>query len=374
MPDILSKRAQAWKSLQQDLNLLRVGKISLEKVLLSLLLLGLSSAWHRASNVGLQYLYIARNLMQMQLQRLQVRGKDENPRHHEFFQNALLYWEMTASFVDPTPVMPLPGLKAPSLSFSPQRTPLAVHPWTAILPEVHFALAEIGLILRRRRTVAPIFDRRVEKGTFQSDEYWAGRLEQFLHVLKIPGVEDVVDYLDSRTPVEDLILVSRAYKGTGLLEIYRAFPNVLWTRLENDPTLESLNQDLCVDQAGFANELDARLTAIAISTLKLVEPIKISSGACRLLPIILTSSASQLRLPEYTEESSDSDREPYDKALEYRFLVEARMMDLSRRYPQKPLLQMIDIIKEVWQRLEDGEPRPHWMDVAHEKGWQTDMG
>ena len=65
----------------------------------------------------------------------------------------------------------------------------------------------------------------------------------------------------------------------------------------------------------------------------------------------------------------DADERPND-ITQNRYLVEARMFALSRKGPQGPILKAINIIKEVWDRLDNGH-YGNWIDVMHEKGWQA---
>lgn len=357
----LGKRSQAWKSLQHDLRLFRMGKANFESVFMSLLLLGLSSAWHQASNLGQQYLFTARHLMQSQLQSYKNNQKGEASKDDDFFENGLLYWEMVASFVEPVPLMPLPGLKAPDITLPTRSTPVQAHPWTGVSPEVHYALGEIGRILRRQRIQAPVMNLGPD------EEQWAGVLERFLYSVNIPEPHDIVDLEDSMTTKTDLVQAAKAYQYVGLLEIYLAFPMLLRERLGNGSILEGLN----FSQVDSEGNLDAWVMAFSNHILETIKPIEITSGASRLLPMILMVIGGQMRLPDTTDsiESTETDR-----IVDARYTIEARMLDLSRKYPQRPLLQMIDIIKEVWQRLDDGSPHAHWIDVAHEKRWQTIMG
>lgn len=35
---------------------------------------------------------------------------------------------------------------------------------------------------------------------------------------------------------------------------------------------------------------------------------------------------------------------------------------------------MLEIIREVWHRLDEGNTHAHWLNVLHEKGLRTMMG
>lgn len=351
----LAKRSMAWKSLQKDLQLLRSNKCSADTVLLSLLLLGLSSVWHQASNLGLQYLFIARDLVQTKL-----KNNDQSPLN-DFFMDAVIHWEMLASLVDPVPMSPFSGLKSPTLHLPMKPRPIKPHPWTGLLNHLAFLFGEIGRVLRRRQRDGLIST---------DDEEWVGILSQALTSLVVPEAADVVDFDDPCTASTDLVAIAKAYRCIAFLELYQSYPRLLWDALSEDKLIEDFQQLKLSQQSRNEEELHLNLTSIATHTLQIVKPIPISSAACRLLPLIMLSAGSQVRIPDDVKLDTDQSAE----LLDVRYLVEQRMLVLSRKYPQRPLLVMTSILKEVWERVDAGLSGAHWMDVAHEKCWQTIMG
>lgn len=366
----LQKRSQAWRYLQKDLQLHRVAKIPTETILLSLLLLGPSSSWHQVSNLGMQFLFIARNLMQTYLRESASRSNAPELQNEEFFHEAMLRWEMVASFVDPVPFMALAGnMQLPQQRLPTGRLKMLPHPWTGVAPEIHFAVAEVGRMLRRRRThsVAIPGTPQTSSSAYISatDDQWVQSLESFLHNIELPGTDDIANYEDVRTPSADLIITADGMRFAGLLEIYGVFPDLLQRHADNDTELSGFS--FGSTEEGDDSPTDT-LTAIAMHALDTVKPISITSAACRFLPFILLVAGSRLRLA-----AGSSDREQ-EEITQVRFLVEARMLLLSRKYPQGPQLRILDIIKECWQRLDQGSAEAHWLDVADEKGWQTLVG
>lgn len=365
----VQKRSQAWRYLQKDLQLHRVAKIPTETVLLGLLLLGPSSTWHQASNLGMQFLFIARNLMQNYLRESFSRSSLPALRNEEFFHEALMHWEMVASFVDPVPFAALAGnMQLPEQRLYSDRERKLPHPWTGVVPDIHFAVAEVGRMLRRRRThsaAVPGTPQTTSSAYISAtDDQWVESLESFLHNIELPGTDDIANYEDVRTPSADLIMCADAMRFAGLLEIYDVFPDLLRRQASNDTELSGFSFADVTESTVHADSL----TAIAMHVLETVKPIAITSAACRLLPFILLVAGCRLRLSQ-----GGSDQEQ-DEITQVRYIVEARMLLLSRKYPQKPLLQMLDIIKESWQRLDQGSTEAHWLDVADEKGWQTLIG
>lgn len=371
----LGKRSEAWTSLQRDLQALqkRSKEVDVDAVMLSLLLLGPTAAWHQASSLGLQYLLVARNLLQGQLQRNDLVASP----HKDFFLSAMMYWEMLTSFVDPVPLAPLSGLKAPDLTLPTRDKPMTPHPWSAVMDDVCFLLAEIGRVLRRQRgpqqSGLPI-QRRGHERPSVIDDAWTKTLEGLLLELQLPSPDDIVDYDDPRTPRIDLSKMADAYRYVGLLEIYGAFPALLRETLGLG-TIPAALSIITPSREKYPDEVHAWLAAIAIHILDLVKTVAITSAACRLLPMILMCAASQLRLPPVVAAGGSSPG--HNEVIDARYVVEARMLVLSRKYAQKPVLQMVDIVKETWERLDSaggGGERAHWMDVSQEKSWQTIFG
>jgi hypothetical protein len=372
-----SKRMQSWKSLQIDLRRYRAGKIALDTVLMSCLLLGLSSPWHQPSDLGLQYLFIARSLIQMYLRSNRRTGA--SLPNEKFYLDAFMHWEMLASFFEPVAMMSFPGFGAPNPPMPVRGEMVSPHPWTGVAPELHFALAEVGRVLRRRRSRLAMMGESYAEERSQKDEVdeqWSSSLERLLQTIRLPDVGDIEDYGDKYTPKMDLLRAAEAYRFVGMLELYMIVPSLLEARIEHGETFPpSIVEDFVepVDDLGFIESRDSWLSAIALHTLNLIKDVSIHSATCRMHLLVLVSAGSQLRLPSATllEESPNAH---HDKVLEGRGFVDSRLLALSRKYPQKQVLQILDIIKEAWDRLDRGEKRVHWLGIAHEQNWQTMLG
>lgn len=371
------KHSQAWRSLQLDLQLYRAGKLPLQNVMVSLLLLGLSSTWHNPSNLGLQYLFVARNLMQNYLRGGSGFSSSSELKNERFFTDALMHWEMLASFVDLQPMCPFPGYGAPNPDIPNEREPELPHPWTGISTEIHFALGEVGRVLRRRRCVATRPAHRDSETNWpEVDERWAASLEQFVYAIVIPDEDAILDYGDDATSKVDLIRTADANRHVTLLEIYMCFPKLLENKIAGgsrfpDCHEESFYPPTDTEQLSHSTLVETCACALAEFILNLIKDVSISSGACRMQPLILVSCASQLRLPTSTQ---DTEEARHKDVSDSRSFVEERMLALSRKYPQKQILQLLDVINEVWERLDGLKENAHWLDVIHEKRLQTMLG
>jgi hypothetical protein len=375
----IAKRCLAWKSLQVDLQRHRAGQVPLETVLLSLLLLGFSAPWHQPANLGLPYLYIMRTLMQRYFRGGKGATERTRLKYEKFFVDCLMHWEMLASFLDPFPMRGFPGYGMPDLQTSNQEPHRLPHPWTGICTELHFALAEVGRILRRRqrKTTTPT-EPNDPDSLVVHDERWAAKLEHFLRSIRLPTVDDIVDYDDEDTPKSDLVCIAHAQRYVGLLEIYAAFPQLYGDVSKQRtplPLLHDREPDRSSDNAGDGRTPRDSLCAIAMNILEIMNDISVTSSACRLLSLILVSCACQLRLPDQSKATEESQSERHNQVITARFIVESRLLALSTRYPQRHMLQTLEIVKEVWDRLDDDKVnKGHWMDVMQEKNLQTMIG
>lgn len=372
----MAKRSQAWKLLQSDLRRHRAGQMPLETVLLSLLLLGSSSSWHQPTNLGLPYLYITRTLMQGYFRTVRGAKQQTRMKDEKFFVDALMQWEMLASFLDPFPMGGFPGYGMPKPPVSGDEGRKVPHPWTGVNTELFFALAEVGRVLRRRQKKAPTISDSDDPDSLQAnDERWAAELERFLCSVRLPTSDDILDYGDRDTPKSDLIRAAHGHRYVGLLEIYRAFPHLYENRRNTAASLPSLyNRDFneSIDHSGYPTMLDSSLCAISGEVLESLREISISSSACRLLPLIIVSCACQLRFPNQSQLAEQAQDDRNDQVVDARYFVESRMLALSTRYPQRQILQILDIVKEVWDRLDNDQvDNTHWMDVMHERHLQT---
>jgi hypothetical protein len=174
-----------------------------------------------------------------------------------------------------------------------------------------------------------------------------------------------------------LISAATAYRNIALLEIYGAFPRILENNLDPNimnPAPWEWEFEPPDEDASYLSRTHSWLRAIAVHTLEDTSQITITSAASRLLPLILVSAAGQLRFPSSLTALEESQSAQQDGTIEARCEVEQRMLALSRKYPQRHVLQMLDIAKEVWLRLDDGDSEANWIDVSHDKGWQTLFG
>jgi hypothetical protein len=370
---------KAFDALQAELPLVQSGQASATKTFLSIMLLGLTTSWHDSSALGLDYLSTARSLILPKL--LSRSEEDEVQREAQFFEESLIHWEMLMGFVteDAMSFSTPSGLRPRRVS--KQNAPAArrpdgkivPHPWTGIAPTGQFLLAEVGRLVRRERSLDK--DSAVDIRRRQENSLNAASLEEDLLALEYPSVDDLADTGDERTPKQDFIVIAEAYRCAGLLELYRVFPSILRKRLGKDKFSASDNVDFHFPMPRFETpyeDTDTKLwlNSLAMHILRSIESLPSSSGTFCIQPLLLVIAASELKFVSSVDffdvHANDS------QILSSREFVIRRLQEFALRLPNKPLRQMIQLIKETWRQSDEGLDA-FWIDIMNEKGWHTIM-
>ncbi|KAG9875969.1 hypothetical protein KCV05_g22200, partial [Aureobasidium melanogenum] len=100
----LQMQRKAYECLQHELQLAHVNQQVDDRLLLTVLLLGMSSPWHEANDLGMAHLNAARGLIYPRLLREKGDQTEEMARNDQFFAEALIYWEMCVAFVHKEPI------------------------------------------------------------------------------------------------------------------------------------------------------------------------------------------------------------------------------------------------------------------------------
>ncbi|CAG7918574.1 unnamed protein product [Penicillium olsonii] len=435
-----------------------------DKSLLALLMLGQTASWHDPTDLGISFF----NLLRKQLNTISSSSNGSefgftksDSNNYRFFEEALIYWEMLLSFVADNDR----GLLSDnSQSTSPlgeslvlQRVP---HPWTGIARDTQFTVQQVGQLIRRERKRI-----RSRRFTSQKDIACAQRaieksreLEERLLGLAHPSEAEIVSPGDDDTPVWHLLTMAEAYRCTGLMQLYRVFPDLLQSRLPGlesstsrypdsmgsttqDPffpiDLDSMNLSSAFGNpspSGHTNSntspsplpsthnlyqnhihekplksqdsppseslANSWLTEFAVTTLSRLKTIPLESRTRCLQPFLLVASCSELRLPPLTPDSESQRNSSGDNGMEYTeddgttggsasmpsISMEAIEVSRTRKFilgrltsylhvlPPKPINVCLQLVNEVWRRLDAGEDDCYWVDVMIEKGWETTMG
>ena len=380
----LEMQRKAYECLNEELQLVNTGQARSERVLLTILLLGLSTSWHDSSDLGLSHLTAARSLILPKLIEANPADDKEIQRQNQFFEESLIYWEMLIGFVSHESMIFSPNFSSQhkssfhtSPTVSASTTPdgkLVPHPWTGIAPEVQMLFAEVGRLVRHERTsqISGFLDPLDSAGMLSC----ASALEEELLAAEFPPDDDLVDPGDANTSKHDFVVLAEAYRCAGLLELYRISPTLLRKRLgTDDPTCDDGPSfgfpSPCYETAHEAADVAVWIDSLALHILDLLASLPASSGTCCLQPILLVTAASELRFVSSVDYFDIYANDT--KVMHARRFVDRRLNEFALRLPAKPLWRMLELIREVWRRLDAGEDA-FWMDVMMRNGWQTVMG
>jgi Fungal specific transcription factor domain len=393
---------------------------NLDKTLLTVLLVGQTTAWHDPKDLGLVHLKTAKRLNRRRLDQ-QIGAVDNRAqRQNDFFEQCILYWDMLAGFVEDDidefgfGEFDMEGLNTSMTPGSDSSTSgdeggqIFPHPWTGVAPKVQKLFAQVGRLIRNYRKIKAqdaassldflSLDLGLEM-EFPQDSIAtiettakAQALEEELLSFETPSVSSLVDAGDENTPVQQYIYLAEAYRCAGLLEIYRIFPSILFKRVPfTDNTFassSSANQISPFLPIPTTQPPSDFLISLAMHTISLLEKLPSTSGTRCLQPIVLIAAASELHfspppisisdpLSQFTPATSSSisnsltNRE-VDIASARRF-VTTRLQEFQFSLPAKPIVKAEMLVKETWERADLGQ-EVFWMDVMDEMGWKTIFG
>ncbi|KAL7656552.1 hypothetical protein ACMYSQ_005634 [Aspergillus niger] len=390
-----------------------------DKSLLALLMLGQTASWHDPKDLGISFFNLLRNHLDTKHAGPPIPGRSNN---HQFFEEALVYWEMLLSFVaDDSAVLPGSAAAATGESLVLQRVP---HPWTGIARDTQHTVQEVGRLIRRerKRIRSRCFTSHSDIARAQRAMAKATELEERLLSLAHPAEAEIISPGDDETPVWHLLTMAEVYRCTGLMQLYRVFPDLLRRRLPTqrpspnpqapeptmqdpflsspvgsstpwycdpscppakptdsaDPTTTSTTAHSGSDSDSY---YDAWLIEFTLTTLSRLKTIPLESRTRCLQPFLLVASSSELRLPRLPplDATLDSSNGPsisshaIDVSQSRRFIL-GRLTSYLHVLPPKPISVCLQLVREVWRRMDAGEPGVYWMDVMIEKGWETTMG
>lgn len=384
---------------------------NIDKTLLTVLLVGQTTAWHNPRDLGLAHLKTAKRLYKQRLSQQGANSDNKVRRQNEFFQQCILYWDLLAGFVEDEENIAM--LEEDSTLVESATGPntdhqIFPHPWTGVAPKVQGLFAQVGRLIRsyRKSTFNPIsnislndpfFDFNsipLQSTVFASIE-WTNRarhLEEKLLAVNLPTETELVDAGDENTPVRQYILLAEAYRCAALLEIYRIFPSIYLNRQPDSQEILSLP---------VSHSVEEFLISLALHVTSLLEKIPSTSGTRCLQPIVMIVAASELKFstasmnefsidtpfgasqfggPGYRHCSTSGSAAisssitnfEVDIAAARRFII-TRFQEFKLSLPAKPMAKALILIEETWARADIGQ-EVFWMDVMSEMNLECIYG
>lgn len=300
----------------------------------------------------------------------------------------IVYWEAMASFLINQPL----DVTADLDSFCDQHSSTKLHPnpWTGICTPLFVYLARAGTLARQRllfKQLSIVTSRGDAGNQLKSDVLQSARdTERALLAYQVPSQDLVEDTADPLTTMADLQMVARIYRFTGLLELYRNFPELLDCSSETTTETHQLSSS-------------EKIVAMAVSTLNLISGIPQTSGVnCLLsLPLIVAGSTLQPTYkapPRQTSSNSSWDTlsaevlsisSQENIQLHWRDIVRTRLDAVRGYVGLASVSRARDILDKVWARSDiqsavdvpsTGVPQQfvQWTEVMVEEKLETVLG
>jgi hypothetical protein len=342
--------------------------------LLAYMLLGHTSSWLDPSDLATSYFRGCHTLLQS------IPDADDDDGGVSFFTGTMDYWAMLLVYL--TDSEQLDGYKpSPSVETSSPVRVVNPHPYSGISGDVIKILIETGkLIFQHRKHMSGTkFMAEKDLEIFKTALQRARQLERLLLTYQSPNLAQFVEVEDGNTPLKHLALIDEAYRCTGLIQLYRVFPDLLNERYA-PWSKEILLRPMPAVKMPTSAERQAWLTQLALYILGILERIPFESSTLSAQPFIAVAVSSELRINDpYGQELVPIGEAPqglgtaFDVAQARKFL-RSRLAGYKHTIPLSKSKVIMELVYRVWAALDSGEQDVYWLDIALEHKLGTMMG
>ncbi|KAH6880032.1 fungal-specific transcription factor domain-containing protein [Thelonectria olida] len=347
-----------------------------EDTLLAYMLLGHTASWLNPQNLATDMFRASCGM----LNDASTEADDSN--HLAFFSDTMDYWAMLLVYL--TDSHNLGDYRRRSVGPADPTKAIEPHPYSGISRETVRMLTDTGiLIFQYRKHMSGVkFMTEKDLDVFRVALREARRLERSLLAHRAPDVSHIKDPGDPKTPLNHLQLIDEAYRCTGLLQIYRVFPDLLNERYA-PWNKEHVLRPPPATKIPTAQERQTWLTKLAMHVLSILREIPFESRTRSVQPFIMVAVSGELRQdPKHTQTPDSGEEElgvlHIDQAsievVRARKFVGSRLAAYTHILPLRKIRVIFELINCVWSALDAGEEDVYWLDVAHERNLGTLMG
>ncbi|KAK1622865.1 fungal-specific transcription factor domain-containing protein [Colletotrichum phormii] len=360
-------------------------------MLLSSTLLGHTSSWFSPQNLATDMFRASCSM----LKDVSAETSSDADASLSFFSDTMDYWAMLLAYLTDSNQLGdyhhtnSIGPTDPSKSIEP-------HPYSGISHATVRLLTDTGiLIFQYRKHMATVkFLTETDLDVFRAALRSARKFERALLAHRPPDLSRVTDPGDPKTPLRHLELIDEAYRCTGLLQLYRVFPDLLneryapWDRerlLRPVPMPEAATGGLDGHKVPSARERRTWLTKLAMYILGILRDIPFESRTRSAQPFIMVAISNELRRePQHLRQPdaacSDMGADVLDidpasiEVARARKFVRSRLAAYTHILPLRKSRVISELIDHTWAALDAGEEDVYWLDIAREKNLGTMMG
>ncbi|CAI6098981.1 unnamed protein product [Clonostachys chloroleuca] len=350
-----------------------------EDKMLASFLLGHTASWINPNNLATDSYEAAL----VRLDSWAAESTDHTNLH--FYGEAMDYWAMLLCFLTETKLDRKYSRHRPAFAGPVDTTKqIEPHPFSGISRQMVRILTDTGLLVFR-------FRNRLSNTQFLSEKDLdflrdcireARSIERRLVAYSPPKPTDISDTGNGKATPEHFIHIDEAYRCTGLLQLYRIFPDLLDERYN---TWE--NDDLFHPQPPIKTpskeERNVWLKKLALRIVSEIRQIPFESSTRCLQPFLLVAASSELRRDPLDIVASVADDDDVGSAPvlgQASFeLVGARNFILSRLsaymhiLPLRKVSMFSGMVTSTWAALDAGED-VHWTDICKRMRFETLLG
>jgi hypothetical protein len=367
-----------------------------DEYFLALLMIGSTTGWHDASDLGLPYLKAAQDHLLRQ-GRQYKNANCTSAKQRPLFKQCLLWWSSLAAFVaEESEIMDVESSienSAADLSVYLVDGQVLPHPWTGSLRHSLSLFCQVALVIRSARTfhrqMLETFDPTLIDLDFMAGELdlrqKAEHLEDMVLDTGLSFYCAPVDIGDLNTPPSHFFTLAEAYRCAALLQIYHVFPDILEARLRSNQTADNESPIPALFLLLFPGTTewsscsveDARRT-LALHIVSLLEQLPSTSGTKVMQPVVLACISSDLVFSSGSLLGTTENAIPCLNTLDVdiamaRRKVKRRLSELITILPKLPMQRIYKIVHETWDRADSGL-KEFWLDVMLDLKLETIMG
>lgn len=325
-------------------------------------LLGSSAGWFQPRDSMIDWFRQFKELLGSLQEQVPFDPSRNLRQHTIFLRGVATYWGMFLSFMTSFPQDEIALYSANQLA--PQTVYMddqsQLHPWTGISEEVCELLRRTGLLIRASRERASVSFRDHNSEEVDGGLDTAQELERSLNNISFQ-MPDTCEWQ------RQLYRLAEAYRLTALLQLYRAFPDLLRKDLPSPVNGGTRAVE------GLIMETSVKMATQILSIILAIPP-DLHALRFQLVPLVAASSELGIS-PDH--EDSERGGSAYNSLAakitlaQARTIVRYRLDGMQRVFPGDRMSQMTSLIQEVWKRLDydTAKKRPYWVDVAIENDW-----
>ena len=371
-----SQHEMAWACLKDCSN----RSLAQDDRLIAAWLIGHTYSWLHPQNLGLDIFDRIQSIVH------NINLREQNPHiSFSFFQGAMIYSEMLLAFMRGKPASP-----APQNGFDSeyQKATEPSHPWLGISCETAQLVTEVGHLIyeqwRRQCLIYGFVDDAGMEG-FRACLKQARYIERQL-LNYTPGQAIVSVTGDSNTNEIDLQKTDEAYRYTGLLQLYRVFPDLLMERYTPLDKEKFLSVEPPTSRP-TRQEQDEWLASLALYILEKIGTIPVESGSRCLHSFVFVAVAGELRFEssrnagEYSQDTNQYEafmtKATKTSAIDIaraRQFIRARMSLYSEILPVPKTGHIFQLILKIWNAMDEKAGFVFWLDVVHRENLHTLLG